>query len=122
MGNPTVVDRFIAGLESGAISDVLGCYATDARVWHNFDQIEMSPEQNASSIEQFIKLLPERQYTNIKRFAIEGGVVQQHVITGTTGTGKRIEWPGCIVFSIQNDRISRLEEYVDIQSLTKQLS
>jgi ketosteroid isomerase-like protein len=122
MGDFTVVNRFIAGLESGNISDVLGCYAADARIWHNFDQIEMSPEQNASSIEQLIRLLPERQYTNIKRFVIEGGVVQQHVITGVTDNGRRIEWPGCIVFSIQNDRISRLEEYVDIQSLTKQLS
>lgn len=117
-----VIDRFIAALEAGDARAAVACYAPNARIWHNFDQIEMTPAENIASIEQFVAVLPQRRYSKIKRHVLPTGFVQQHVIVGVTRSGKEILWPGCIVFEMLEDRIVHLEEYVDIESLTKQLT
>ena len=47
------------------------------------------------------------------KHGLEGGFVQQHLMTATKHSGEVLAWPVCIVVRIENDRIVRLDEYID---------
>lgn len=113
--------RFFSALEAGDERGAIACYAPDARIWHNFDEVELTPTTNVESIRQFFSVLPTRRYIEVRRRLFADGFLQQHVIVGTTQKGTSIRWPGCIVCEVRNARIVQLEEYVDIQSFVKQL-
>ena len=91
------------------------CYAADATIWHNYDQINQSAEQNVKSVGWIRKLMPDLRYDNIRRQATSDGVVQQHNLRGTARNGDSVDIPACIVFHLGGSplRVQSLEEYVD---------
>jgi len=113
-----LVDTFFAALEEGSISGVLACYTPDARIWHNFDQVTVSPEGNVEGLETLFRNFASRRYVDVRRQATAGGLVQQHILRLETPDGRMIDWPGCIVFDFRDGLISRLDEYVDLASLS----
>ncbi len=108
-----IVDRFIAAIEQGDVATVLTIYADDARIWHNYDQVEVSPHDNARQISWFSSRLSGMKYCDIRRIAFPGGVVQQHVLRGTAPNGDTVAVHAMLKIDIVNDRIVRLEEYLD---------
>ncbi len=91
------------------------CYAVDATIWHNYDQIKQTAEQNLKSVGWIRKLMPDLRYDNIRRNATFDGVVQQHNLRGTARNGDPVDIPACIVFHLGGSpvRVQSLEEYVD---------
>jgi hypothetical protein len=91
------------------------CYAADAVIWHNYDQINQSAEQNMKSVGWIRKLMPDLRYDNIRRQPTSDGVVQQHNLRGTARNGDPVDLPACIVFHLGGSplRVQLLEEYVD---------
>ena len=108
-----LLDRFMAAIETGDIETVLAIYADEATIWHNFDQIEVSPKENARQVRWFSGRLANMKYTEIRRSEIAGGVVQQHVLRGTAPNGEPVAIYAMLRIDIENDRIVRLEEYLD---------
>ena len=39
-------DRFLACLERGDVDQARSFYAPDARIWHNFDELEQTVDEN----------------------------------------------------------------------------
>jgi ketosteroid isomerase-like protein len=118
-----LIDRFCNSLETGSVEDVLACYALDARIWHNFDQVPMSPSENASQLQSYFKDFPTRRYLQVRRRHMPGPVVlQQHVLRLIRADGRDFDWPGCIVFEIRDNKIASLEEYVDMSSFLQRMS
>ena len=109
----TAFDRLIAAIEAGDPVAARAQYAPGAKIWHNFDQKEQSVDENIATLEGLIGLLPSRRYDQIVRHEIPGGVVQQHVLRGTTATGHALEMPACIIAMLRDDRVVRIEEYLD---------
>ncbi len=108
------VDRLTHAIVSGDPDAARACYHPDARIWHNFDQVEQTVDQNIRTLTWLIGAMPERRYANVVRRAIDGGVVQQHVLSGTTTSGVSVEMPACLFVLIDDDGlITRIEEYVD---------
>jgi len=117
--NEQVVDAFIHALENGSVSGVIACYAPDARIWHNFDQIAMTSAESVASLETLFNNFVSRKYVEVRRHAARHALVQQHVLRLKTEEGRTIDWPGCIVFGFEDNLISRVDEYVDLASLAK---
>jgi ketosteroid isomerase-like protein len=118
-----VVDRFFASIEAGDADGVRRCYADNARVWHNFDQINMTPEQNVATLHDYFLDFPTRKYTQARRsYASSDVVIQQHVLHLVRKDGREVDWPGCIVFRLTGDKITELDEYVDLSSLMQKLA
>jgi ketosteroid isomerase-like protein len=115
--NEELADAFFDALERGSIADVTACFAPDATIWHNFDRITLTPQQNVAGLETLFTGFIHREYRDIRRQPTPGGLVQQHVLRLTRSDGGVIDWPGCIVFDIAGGRITRLDEYVDIAQL-----
>ena len=113
-----LADRFFAALEAGDIAAVREVYAPDAEIWHNTDGLVQSPDDNARTLGWITTNLRDVSYTKVKRSATEDGFVQQHVLVATNRAGARIEVPACIVTTVRDGRITRLDEYLDSACVT----
>jgi ketosteroid isomerase-like protein len=112
-----LVDRFFAAIEAGDAQAAGDCYADDVAVWHNTDRIVGSKADNIATLANFIRYVPQRRYEDRRVSIYPGGFVQQHVLAGTLKNGKRVELPACIVCSVKDGRITRLDEYFDSATL-----
>lgn len=105
--------RFFDAVEAGDIATLRACYADDARIWHNTDELEQSPEDNAEVLRGMVKRITERIYAERRLEVFPGGFVQRHVLEGTRQDGVRLRLPACIVCEVRDGRITRLDEYFD---------
>jgi ketosteroid isomerase-like protein len=106
--------RFVDAIERGDINAVKACYASDATIWHNFDGIDQSVEDNLKVLGWMANVLVDRKYDILRCVEIPGGYVQQHVLRGRVKkTGAALSMPACLVVQVMAGRITRLEEYLD---------
>ena len=108
-----LADRFIAALEAGDEATVRDCYAADAVIWHNFDGIEQSVDDNVASLHWLRSVLSDCRYDIVRRELLPDGFLQQHVLRGTAKSGKEVAMPACVVVRVDEGRITRLDEYLD---------
>ncbi|MBI3676159.1 MAG: nuclear transport factor 2 family protein [Proteobacteria bacterium] len=109
-----LAERFVGAIARGDVETIQACYAPDARIWHNFDEIEQTLEQNLATLGWLSKRLTNRHYEIVARHTYDGGFVQQHILTGTLKNGEKFRMPACIVCRVKDGRIVRLDEYLDL--------
>jgi ketosteroid isomerase-like protein len=109
--------RFFDAIERGDIDTVRSIYADSARIWHNTDSQESSRDENLRVLQGFIKAVPQRRYTNRRLQVFDRGFVQQHLLAAKLASGKETSLSACIVCEVEDDRISRLDEYFDSAAL-----
>lgn len=106
--------RFFNAVETGDIASVVACYADDAKIWHNTDELEQSPQENRKVLAGMITRISDRLYDYRRLEVFEGGFVQQHILRGTRmGDGVRVALPACVICAVKDGRITRLDEYFD---------
>lgn len=111
--------HFVSVIEGGDIDAVRACYADDARIWHNFDDVEQTVDENMKVLAWMMKNAASRRYEIRRLEAIEGGYLQQHVLHLETRAGESLEMPACLVVRVEDGKIRRLEEYLDPAPATK---
>ncbi len=105
--------KFVGAIQAGDVDAVRACYAPDAKIWHNSDNIEQTVDQNMKVLNWFIGALPDRFYRVLRVEALPDGFMQQHVLEATLPTGERWAMDACVVVKIENGVITRLDEYLD---------
>jgi len=105
--------RFFDAVEGGDIDTLYGCYAPDAKIWHNTDDAEQSRDDNAATLKGFVERISNRVYAERRLNVFEGGFVQQHELRGVRADGVAVRLTACIVCAVENGRITRLDEYFD---------
>jgi uncharacterized protein len=108
-----LADRVMRAIETGDRAAIAACYAPDARIWHNFDGVAQTLEENLRTMDWIAGRLSGRKYEIVARHAFDGGYVQQHVLTGTLNDGQPFRMPACIVVQVADGVITRLDEYLD---------
>jgi ketosteroid isomerase-like protein len=108
-----MADRFFAAIEAGDVEEVASFYADDALIWHNTDQVEQPKADNLAVLGWLVKNTASREYRHVRRSTIDGGFVQQHVLHLEFADGRKADLPACLVVQVSDDRITRLDEYVD---------
>ena len=110
----SALSGLIHAIEAGDAAAVRAAYHPDARIWHNFDQIEQTVDENLATLGWLMRAMPERRYEDVVRHRIEGGVAQQHVLRGTTAGGAEVELVACLFVQVDEDGlVTRIDEYVD---------
>ena len=110
---------FFDAIERGDIGKVRDAYASDAVIWHNFDDKESTRDENLATLDGFIKAVPTRRYTGRRLDVFDGGFVQRHLLVGTLANGKVVSLAACVVCQVKDNRITRLDEYFDSAQLVK---
>jgi ketosteroid isomerase-like protein len=106
--------RLVAAIEAGAL-DVLRdeIYAPDAVIWHNLDGAEQAVDDNLRTLGWVVRHVAGLRYDDVRREPTPTGFVQQHVLRGTAPGGQDLAVPACLVVTIEGDRITRIDEYLD---------
>jgi len=113
------VERMIAAIETGDIEGVKSCYAPEIVVWANFDGKARELDASLRLLDWMISATSDRRYEVQRRIDIEGGVLQQHVLHATVAeTGKTFSMPACLVITVRGDRITHIDEYLDVSVMT----
>ncbi|MEJ7583697.1 MAG: nuclear transport factor 2 family protein [Acidimicrobiales bacterium] len=105
--------RLFAAIEAGAI-DVLRdeIYAPNAVIWHNLDGAEQGVDDNLRTLGRVARHVTGLRYDDVRREPTPTGFVQQHVLRGTAPGGE-LAVPACLVVTVDGDRITRIDEYLD---------
>ena len=108
----SVADDLFDAIQRGDIEAVRAIYAPDAVIWHNNDELEQTVDQNLAVLRWVCDNLADRAYEDVRRIEHDGGFVQQHVLRFTKD-GERRGVPACIVATVADGRITRIDEYLD---------
>jgi ketosteroid isomerase-like protein len=108
-----IAARFMQALEACDLDAVREIYASDARLWHNFDQQLQSVEDNIKTLQWIHRKLDNLKYDIVRAEPIPGGYYQQHVLRGTLANGAPFAMPACAIVKVERGKIVALDEYLD---------
>ncbi len=111
--------HFVDTVQRGDGEAMRQCYAPDGVIWHNTDNKEQSVDENIKVLNWFVETLPDRTYTVQRREVIPNGFVQQHVLSATLPNGETWSMDACVVVSMEDGKIKRLDEYLDSAASAK---
>jgi len=113
-----IADRLFAAIEAGDVAAVADCYASDTVIWHNYDGYEQPAADNLRVLAWMVQNLVDRRYEIVRRIATDDGFVQQHVLHGRSArTNATLHVPACMVCTVRNGKIARIDEYLDTAQL-----
>ena len=116
MTEQTILDRFFGSMQPCDTATLRDCLTKDAIVWHSFDRKAMRPDDVVKTWEGMEAAYPERGVTDVRRQQTPSGYVQQHLFVVRGKDGVRKAWPVCVVVQVQDGRIARLDEYIDLSA------
>ena len=108
----TLAAAFFSAIERGDVEAVRELYSPDARVWHNFDQLEQTVDQNLMTLTGLVTIVRDRRYEDVRRVTLDDGFVQQHVLRGDA-PGGHLEMPAMMRVWTVDGRVTRIDEYLD---------
>jgi len=108
-----LVIRFFAALEAGDIDTLREIYAPDAVIWHNDDLVEQPVEENLKVLQGLHRAVSGLRYDIVRRVPAPDGVLQQHVLRGRLPNGTEAELHAAMYLQVQDEHITRIEEYLD---------
>lgn len=114
--NAAMIDlatRLFDAVQSGDVTAVRAIYAPDVAIWHNYDGVTQSGEQNLKTLALASAAIKDFRYEDVRLTPTPTGFVQQHVLRGTAPDGSELRVPACIVCIVVDGRITRLDEYFD---------
>ena len=103
--------RVISSLDEDVFATI---YTDDAVIWHGSTNATQTKAENAAFLGSIFKLVDSLYYENIKRLPTPEGFVQYHAVTGVFKDGTPVPpLQACIVATVTNGKISRLNEFFD---------
>ncbi len=105
---------FFDAIEAGDIAAMRASFRDDAEIWHNTDELVVTPDQTAQTLTGMVGRIKDIAYANRRLTAFSGGFVQQHVLTGRRiHDDAPVRLPCAIVCQVEQGLITRLDEYFD---------
>jgi ketosteroid isomerase-like protein len=109
----SVAKRLFAAITAGDLDAVRGCYAPDATVWHNTDGVAQNVDDNLRVLGWIAKNVTDFRYEDARCQATATGFVEQHLTCGTSPNGTAFAIPACIVATVVDGLVTRIDEYLD---------
>jgi len=101
----------IAANDTDALRDEV--YAPDVVVWHNNDNHEQRIDENLKVLRWLHRNVAGKRYEEVRRQATPTGFIEQHVLRGTAPNGTELNIFACLVVTVADGRIIRIDEYLD---------
>ncbi len=106
-------DRFFAAVTAGDLDGVRACYAPEALIWHNTDGLAQSADENLRVLGWIAENVKEFRYEDVRYQPTATGFVEQHLVCGTSPSGTPFAIPACIVCTVVDGLVTRVDEYLD---------
>ena len=109
-----MAQRFFDAIEQGDIDTMVNSFTPDAEIWHNTDELIVTPAQTAQTLTGMVARIKDREYAERRLTAFPGGFVQQHVLKGRrVHDDVAVRLPCAIICKVVDGQITRLDEYFD---------
>jgi ketosteroid isomerase-like protein len=108
-----VARRLFTAVSAGDIDTVRALYAPDAEIWHNNDGATQSVDDNLRVLTWIAGNVKDFRYDDVRCQPTSTGFVEQHMTRGTGPGGSEFAIPACVVCTVVDGRITRLDEYLD---------
>jgi ketosteroid isomerase-like protein len=115
-GLAAVAQRYADAVDRADDAALRALHTPDARIWHNTDGLEQTLEENLKVGAWLRRKAADLAFTEVRITLTADGFVRRHRMTGT-GPGGAFDVPSCLVVTVEGDRISRVEEYIDSAGL-----
>ena len=89
------------------------CLHPEARVWHNFDGVEQSVDENMATFEYLLQKSTALSYDIHRMEEIDGGYLQRHTLKITSTAGDELSSEAMAVISVKDGKITYIEEFID---------
>lgn len=109
-------ERFFRLVEAGDIEAVSALYHDDVTVWHNYDDVDQSKEENLATLGSIADRYDTFGYSQPRHVALEDGFLRQHVIE-VERNGRSASIPAILRVYVEDGKIRRIEEYFDRSEL-----
>ncbi|MEZ5559119.1 MAG: nuclear transport factor 2 family protein [Pseudomonadales bacterium] len=119
MSDTELAEVFLRAIERADKQAIRACYAENARIWHNFDGVHQTVEENLATLEWLTSVVSDRRYEIVRIEALPDGFLLQYVMNGTLKDGKRLVMPACVICTVTQGRITQLQEYLDPTRMLK---
>jgi ketosteroid isomerase-like protein len=108
-----LADRLFVAIGEGDATAVEECLGDDVVVWTNFDGNESPRPRVLKLLAWMASAIPELRYEIVRRESLADGFVQQHILRGRSPSGDEIVMPACVIATVVDGRVTRMEEYTD---------
>lgn len=112
-----LAERLFRAIEAGDLDTLRTVYADDFVAWSNFDDDTKDVEGTLAVLGWLCHKLGDRRYDVARREVIAGGFLQQHVLRGTAPDGSAVAMPACVVATVRDGHVARIDEYLDPSAL-----
>lgn len=112
-----LANRFFAAIEREDIDAVRQAYAPDVEYWMNFMPETQGLEMILNMVHVFHQKVKNLHYDVESREFFQGGFVQRCRIMGELASGEALDVPLCLIIYVEDGRIVRLYEYLNLQSI-----
>src|SRR5687768_14261000 len=94
-------------------------FAPGATAWHNTDGQDQPMESREPIRQRLRTLIPDFRFDDAIPHGFEGGFVIQYVVRGTLPDGSELSSPACMVGTVNDGLITRVQEYIDSAHMQK---
>jgi ketosteroid isomerase-like protein len=109
----TLADGFFAAIEAGDFARLEALLAEDCEVHANFLDAPNDRTRTLAILRWLHDNVRDLRYDVVRRDELPDGYVQQHVLRGIAPDGSELRVPACLIVSIRDGRITRIDEYLD---------
>lgn len=115
----SVVDTMVNAIEQGDMGALRRCFAPDALIWHNNDQIEQDIDTVITTmLEPVCAISASRTYEDRRITTVGTQAFLQHTLTVTLHTGPPVRIPTIMRVEINADGlVAHAEEYFDSRAV-----
>ena len=115
----TAVGAFKHQLETGDRAPFEALLASGAVTWHNYDKVE-APTSNPAGAAIFQELIEGPRVEVVQHEFFPGGEMVRIILGGVVrSTGLTLNVHNCVIFSLSDGLITRIDEYVDPTMFTQ---
>jgi ketosteroid isomerase-like protein len=112
-----VAHDLIAAITAGDVHAVDALYHDDALVFQNTTGETLNKKRMLGII-RFLAQVSELRYEDVRVQPTPTGFVQQHVLCCRSQSGEEVRAHACLVGTVDEGRIRRLDEYLDAASIS----
>jgi ketosteroid isomerase-like protein len=108
-----VAQQLFTQIEAKHVDGVAALYADDILVWHNFTNATQTKAENLKVLDGLTKNVAQIRYDVTERVLLGERVMQRHLLRCRVANGEEIVIPACIFVTVRDEKICRIEEYLD---------
>lgn len=108
-----LAQKYMDCLGARDVAGARACLHPDAKIWHNFDGLTQTVDENMATLEFLIQKSTALTYDIHRMEEVKGGYLQRHTLRITALSGEELSSEAIAIISVEAGKIVYIEEFID---------